>query len=355
MEGPSPCLGIFAMVLALGCEDGSAPTMACARGGTPGVDCDVSLPPPNHGYQLVVGSLPVAPGTEVLRCFWRKVPFDMDVTEIQIAYNRGSHHLDVYTVGYGMRDGDFDCSNPNLWGQWPSEVARGLDPDSPLPRMLVGFQNERVTWQLPAGVGYRIKGGQQLLVQSHYANATTQKTPSRRMLDVINFVAAGSPVQSAAETLFDEDTELHLPPLASYQRVRYCKFPRPVNLIGMFGHFHSRGRSFAVFPFDPDTQQVDARIYFNTQWDDPPWLTTDNWRGSPVVRGIQMVADYVNNEDRVINWGPYVDLNEHMETYAIFYPRLDIDAGCICFHDGEPPEHIAHGHPELCPQAVTGP
>src|SRR5207245_4501387 len=89
--------------------------------------CDVALPPPPDGLQFRIGPIPVPAGTELLRCFWRRIPADFDITEIQIAYNTGSHHLDLYTVDYAMPDGDFDCADPNAWGQWPSEVARGLN------------------------------------------------------------------------------------------------------------------------------------------------------------------------------------------------------------------------------------
>ena len=83
------------------------------------------MPAPERGFQLALGPFSVPPGTEALRCFWRKVPQDIDVTKIEIAYNRGSHHLDLYATAYAMPDGEFDCSRPEEWGNWPSEVERG--------------------------------------------------------------------------------------------------------------------------------------------------------------------------------------------------------------------------------------
>ncbi len=315
---------------------------------SPGLDCDVSLPPPAQGFQLRIGPFDVPAGTEALRCFWRKVLDDVDVVRIELAYNRGSHHIDLYTTPYAMPDGDFDCSQPAEWGNWPSQVVRGLPETATPPRMVVGFQNESLVWQLPDGVGYRLKKGQQLLVQSHFANARSQLTPTARGYALVNLHSAATPVAQQAETLFDEDTELKLVPLEPYERVRFCEFPQPVNLIGMFGHFHSRGRRFRVFEWDPLTRTQGRQLYENQQWDDPPWYTSATWGGAPVVRAIRIEADYENTEDREITWGYYVNQNEHCETYAMYYPKLDLLAGCACYHDGEQPEYIAHGHPERC-------
>ena len=212
----------------------------------------------------------------------------------------------------------------------------------------MGFQNDSIDWSLPAGVGYRLRKGQQLLIQAHYANAATQLTPTARGLDLVNLHGADGGAEQIAETLFDEDEELRLAPLSTYQRVRFCELPAEVNLIGMFGHFHSRGRRFRIWQWDPATRMDGPLLYESTQWDDPPWLTQRAWLEPVRVRGLRMEAEYENTEDREIRWGYEVNPNEHMETYAMFYPRLGVLAGCICYHDGEKPEYIQHGRPELC-------
>ncbi len=357
MRLPRPSAGGCAAVLLVACGGGAPRPLPPAGAGSPsapepecqrGIECDVVLPPPERGLQLSVGPFAVPSGSEVIRCFWRKVPADIDITKIELAYNRGSHHLDLYTTGYPMPDGEFDCSQPAAWGNWPSEVARGLPEDAGPPRLVVGFQNDSIVWELPQGVGYRLRKGQQLLVQAHYANAATQRTPTARGFDVVNLHAAPSPVEDLAETLFDEDEELSLAPGETYRRTRFCELPAEVTLIGMFGHFHSRGRRFRVWQWDPATRSDGALLYESTQWDDPPWYTNQAWEGPVRLRGLRMEAEYDNPEDREIRWGYEVDANEHMETYAMFYPSLDVLAGCICYHDGEKPEHIQHGRPELC-------
>jgi hypothetical protein len=73
------------------------------------------------------------------------------------------------------------------------------------------------------------------------------------------------------------------------------------------------------------------------------------------IKGLQMVADYFNPGDDEIRWGPYVESNEHFETYAMLDPDLGLPAGCLCHHDGEKPEYTAHGHPELCPGLAPPP
>src|SRR5437773_2746618 len=75
-------------------------------GGTscaPGETCDVTLEAPAQGVQFKVGPYPVPAGTEVLRCYWRKVTADIDISKIEVAYNKGSHHIDIYAAtGYDV-------------------------------------------------------------------------------------------------------------------------------------------------------------------------------------------------------------------------------------------------------------
>jgi hypothetical protein len=292
---------------------------------------------------MTVGPIDVPPQHEVLRCFWRKVP-KADVTRIQIAYNQGSHHLDIFSVPYSMPDGDFDCSNPDEWGTWPSEVEKGLDPTAPMPAMLVGFQNDSVDWTLPQDVSYELQEGQQIMIQSHYANVESQGTPSQHMLDIINFYTSETPTANAAETLFDEDTNILLPAHQSLELTRICEFPQSVDVIAMFGHFHSRGTDFRVFQYDAATDTTGDLIYENQHWDNPPWYTVTNWGNQPMpCTAIKMIADYYNTTDQDITWGPYVQQNEHMETYAMFYPALGLDPACVCHREGELPPGVAAG------------
>jgi hypothetical protein len=316
-----------ASAFAAGCSDDQGD---CAEG----TECDVTLQPPEVGFQVSVGPVEVPRGTEVLRCFWRTVPMDADITEIRVKYNLGSHHLDVFSVPYKMPDGDFDCSDPTQWGVWPSEVALGLPADAPMPSMLVGFQNEDINWILPNDVGFPVQAGQQLMIQSHFANVSDQATPLR-MLNLINFTASKAPVVHRAETLFDEDMELVIPANSKATFTRICEFPEPVNLIGMFGHFHSRGTQHQVFAYDTETGVQGDLLYTNTNWSDPPWTTSDKWGGPMMTRAIRMVSSYDNTENREIVWGPFVGENEHFETYAMFYPQLGLDPLCVCHREGE--------------------
>lgn len=319
--------GIFSVLLVAAC---GADDTQCKQG----VDCDVTLAPPSSGFQLRVEGPALDPGTERLQCFWRTVPMDADVTNITVHYNLGSHHLDIFTVPYTMPDGDFDCSDPTQWGVWPSQTASGLPSDAAMPAMLVGFQNATVDWTLPDGVGYSVHAGQQLMIQSHYANVTDQATPVR-MLDLINFEAASSPMPKHAETLFDEDTNLFIPAGSTTTFTRICEFPQTVDLIAMFGHFHSRGKDLSVWSYDVATKQQGQLLYENTTWTDPPWTTTDTWGGSVQTSAIRMTSTYTNATDHDITWGPYVGQNEHFETYAMFYPSLGLDPYCVCHREGE--------------------
>jgi hypothetical protein len=341
------CSSVPSQINPDGGMDGGNP---CSNGEVAGETCDVTLQAPLHGLQFKVGPYPVPAGTEVLRCYWRKVTEDIAISQIEVAYNKGSHHIDIYAAtGYDVPDGDFDCSRPEEWGGWGSQMGKGnFDGTRPL-RLFVGFQNDAINWALPDGTAYKLKKGQQLLIQSHFANGVTQKTPTARLLDYINFHSTdASKVINEAETLFDEDTELNLPPHAATTVTRYCVWPQEVNLIGMFGHFHSRGQHFRVWQFDPDTGTQGDMIYENDVWDSPPWMTVNDWGGAIKTKAIKMTSDYFNDTDNTIVWGYYVGVNEHFETYSMYYPALQVDAECICNREGEAPEAVVKGTEASC-------
>ena len=334
---------IFSAAGCAGGEEGS-----CAN---PGVECDVTMDPPENGHQVVVGPYPVPAGTEVLRCFWVKVPEDMDVTEIAVKYNRGSHHLDIFSVPYSMPDGDFDCSRPEEWGAWPSEIERGLDPDSPMPSIVVGFQNDTIEWTLPEGVSYRLSAGQQLMIQSHFANVASQTTDTARLYDIINFHAAAAPTEHVAETLFDEDFDIQLPAHQESTITRICEFPEEISIIALFGHFHSRGVSHRVWTYDVESDTTGQMIYESLDWDDPPfYVAGDHWAEPMPTTAIKMTATYNNFENRDIVWGNFVQENEHFETYTFFYPNLGLNWECVCRREGEPfPGEDENGN---CPKTL---
>lgn len=146
---------------------------------------DVHLDPPRDGFQLATDSFPVPRGEEVQRCNFFRVPGSgtdpVFVSRFVAAVNEGSHHMNVFRVktilALDGEDGQVvaggECWKSGNWADWPlvfnsQEGGRTVD------------------WTLPSGVVHRFAPGEKLMLQSHFVNAATQKTPGRGKA-VVNF------------------------------------------------------------------------------------------------------------------------------------------------------------------------
>ena len=122
-----------------------------------------------------------------------------------------------------------------------------------------------------------------------------------------------------------------------------CSFPagQSVTITAANGHFHSRGRSFQVYSWDgvSDQQPADsARFYVSDRWDDPPmerglttqppsgggiWWTCDfTWSEPSVGCDAVNLADRQMGNDCCYTFGAKVELNEHCNVFAYFWPKV---------------------------------
>ncbi len=260
-------LAAFAPLLLAGCPGPAA---------TP--DVQLAAPPAGQGFQLASDSFDVPSGIETQRCYFYQVP-DLDhgqpvwVHRVVAAQNPGSHHLSVFRVktivnlaptpdGSPVVDGE--CFNSGNWADWP--LVTNLQNSTPA--------DDVNDWTLPDGVAHKFMPGELLMLQIHYVNATTQKTPGRGH-GIVNFwTVDASKVTAELGTVFATDQQIRVCPGDVDKTFETtCTFAKtPVTIVGANGHFHSRGRKFEICSYDKTTGAVSAPFYTSTQWDDPPFL-----------------------------------------------------------------------------------
>jgi hypothetical protein len=145
----------------------------------------LEAPPEGEGAQLETPELSVEPGDEVQNCYFFRVsdiakaggldpsqPFNLN--HVQIAQRDGSHHMNVFRVKSVLGldptkgtveglNGMGECFKSPNWADWPL-IANSQ-------------QDGQLDWQFPDGVANVLQPDEWLMVQSHYVNATSQKTP----------------------------------------------------------------------------------------------------------------------------------------------------------------------------------
>ena len=305
-------------------------TAAC-----PGGPQDVQLSPPASGFQLATEPFEVPSGQEVQRCYFFKVPGTgtdpLWVTRLVAAVNTGSHHMNIFRVktvhALDGNQGDVvdggECWKSSNWADWP---------------LVMNSQEggNTVDWKLPDGVAHKFTPGEKLMLQIHFVNAATQKTPGRGK-GIINF-EKGDPTRTYAElgTVFATDQNLRICPGDTNKAFALtCRFARqPVTILAANGHFHSRGVKFEMAVSDAQNN-AGGLFYTSSSWSDPLFLH-DLTEQVPQGGGVffrctytMPASDCADAADACCaTFGGHVETQEHCNAFVYYYPKLD-DASCF--------------------------
>lgn len=338
---------------------------ACSDGGTATPTNPATLAPPSNGQgvQLKTPAFVVAADTEIQNCYFFKVsdlekaaglPNDrpIEVHRVQIVETAGSHHMNVFRVAGPAtmldptkgtvtgENGQGQCFNSANWAAWP---------------LLANSQNAGdLDWSYPDGVANEIQPDEWLMLQAHYVNATTQKTPGGGQVTVNLWTIPKDQVTAQLGTLFAQDQNIRIcesNPKPSYLQTCPFNSPSPITIVGANGHFHSRGAEFDMYVWDgksimPDPSQ---RFYQSTTWDEPPMLHSPeleqkvpagggvfyscsyDWQPPPAPLScatLDMLDETkgvtpAETPDCCYRFGGIVEENEHCNAFVYYYPKQD--------------------------------
>ena len=310
-----------------------------------------------QGWSIHLPPFDVPPGVEVQDCYFFAFP-DLNgdgnpvfIDRFKMGQRTGSHHMNIFRVNTVINlnggDGDIvkggECRISTNWSDWPLVVnTQDSSPGKPA-----------VDWVLPEGVAQKFVPGEILMVQSHYVNADLQDTPDGGEVRA-NFYksALENPIEMG--TLF-----------ATQQSIRICRSnPRPppfdgacglassvdaaadddsvFHLAAMNGHFHGRGTSFQIYPWDGVTLEHPAEtslVYQSTQWDEPRmsigldvtvpnnggvwWSCTYQWREPAGGCADVNARDPEQQNDCCYTFGNSAEDAEHCNVFVYYWPKTD--------------------------------
>ncbi len=308
---------------------------------------DVTLDPPNPGFQLEVPAFDVPQGSEVQDCYFMAVPENtlhpgepLYIDRFTIRQNPGTHHMNVFRVGtvkdLGGHDGDVvrgdaarknPCWKSANWSDWPLVVNSQASTGDGM-----------VDWQLPDGVAQKFEPGELLMLQTHYVNASTQHSALGRGKVLVNFhQIEADAVQHEMGTLFATNQNIRICPGETKEFTKTCNFAKsePLHIIAANGHFHSRGTDFRAYSYDAVNDQRGEMFYESLVWDDPPMardldVTVPPMGGIEYSCGFHAEADDCGNADDecCYTFGGSVDTQEHCNLFLYYYPK-QVDFGCF--------------------------
>ena len=324
-------------------------------------------PASGKGFQFKTDLFQVNAGDEMQSCYFFKVRdlargggldenAKVNLHRVQLVQKSGSHHMNLFRVksivGLDPTKGTVtglnaqgECFKSSNWADWPLVANTQLEGN--------------LDWTFPEGVANVFEPDEYLMLQTHYVNASSQKTPEGGQVAVNFHTIKAEEVKAELGTIF-----------ATKQSIRICKSnpnptftgscqvnsKEPVHVVGANGHFHSRGSSFKMFSWDGksiDTPADDKRFYESDKWDEPPMLRspdlsvdlqpgqgvlyscTYNWQPPSDEAGGCAKLDEIDKKkdpnaqlDCCYRFGPIVEQNEHCNAFVYYWPKQD-DINCF--------------------------
>jgi hypothetical protein len=177
------------------------------------------------------------------------------------------------------------------------------------------------------------------MLQTHYVNATTQKTPGDGRI-LVNFdrIPEGQ-VFARLGTAFATNQHIEICPGEMGKTFEAtCAFARkPVTIFAANGHFHSRGHRFTMSVFDPAGTDVRPDFYENFDWAEPVY-ERGLAIGAPAGGGIRYKCEFNvpttacgdPNNRCCFTFGGMVEFQEHCNAFVYYYPANETtDVNCF--------------------------
>ena len=258
---------------------------------------------PSNQISFDTASYTVQPGEEKrYYCFTTRMPQDHDVsvTAITPTYGKATHHLGVYYTLADEPDGVFDC---------PELVKQTWIP-------LYGGGIQSGTLAAPPGAAFHVKAGQQILVQLHLLNATTDVVTDKA---TITFDTTTDPNATPAGMFGMTDTQISLPPGTHSDVTMSCKVGEDMNVFAVFGHMHQLGTHI-------DLSRTNGAMLFGEDWNFNDQPTIPQLFQLKSGDSLTLHCQYQNTTAATVTYGE--SSNAEMCSFALYYTPYQHLDGC---------------------------
>lgn len=254
------------------------------------------LAPPTQGLQLHAGGVVIPPGEEIEYCEVVTIPGaptdTLWVKRIEASMVAGSHHLIVSAIDPGSPT---DLSTRDGQREECAFGAMQLGDDL---EGLFGSQSRYWNEELPAGVGRKFHGGQKLIIDYHYLNATEADLTAKIALNL--YTANDGEITNLVHTGGFFNVTIRVEPRERAGFVGECALDEDVVLFKLIRHTHKWGRRFAVWYAGG---AHDGELAFESQ----QYEDTDHPYAEPVHvargEGFRFQCDYLNTESHPLVFG----------------------------------------------------
>jgi hypothetical protein len=222
-----------------------------AADGTPLIDGFDPTPPTTGQIQFVTPSLgTIHPGTDVTFCTYLdyNASQDWDVTTYLGFQSKGGHHTILYSVPHPQKPNSHVCTDQDMLGV---RYVGGGGTDATIAAS-----------KIPDGIAFRIGNGSQIMLLSHWINATASDVEAQAAYNVT--VQNPSPSVSPGDLFTVVDTQFSLPvgPGSAHTQ---CTLKNDLQFFLIGGHAHEHATNISITHHDA-VAGSDAMIY-DQKWD----------------------------------------------------------------------------------------
>lgn len=299
-------LALSLMLLACSSNDGGTPP---AQAPDTGVTADNSI--------KLTMNVKVAPGTEVHRCQFIKLPKSADGGEIFVGarshnYTPGSHHFLVFRTDLTSIPAELSKQVGCFEGEGVMKHQRGY---------VHGGQTPTGAEEFPAGVAMAFKSEEVLLMQAHYVN------PGKNELDATVNVSwkpiDKASVQHRAGVTNFYNPFIYVPAKSDAKALMSCPFTQDVTILGAGPHMHKRGVAYEAFIDEAGKPPAATPFYTTDDWEHPI-----NYVGPMQLKAgtrVRFACHYKNLDDRTYIQGQSADNDEMCMFSALYYPEMKLE------------------------------
>jgi len=272
---------------------------------------DKALAPPENGVQIHLKPFWLQPGKEKERCWFIQADNDMPatVTKMEIVARPGMHHSILTKT-----DQRFDNHKEDCFG-FPTALLGDFTGEFPSPMFGTSTQVYEESLEFPEGVGVRIQGSQQFVLNYHYLNATTERIPAEIWVNL--YFAEPGEVQEYAETYFYGNVGgIGMDPYERQTITTECDMPNSVNVVSMTPHLHERGSHFSAWR---DGDEGETFLYEEEGWFDPQTQVFEPVVPFGMSDKLRFTCEWENDTDQFVRFGETSE-DEMCFAFGHYYP-----------------------------------
>ncbi len=259
--------------------------------------------------ELATPDLAVAAGADITYCTYidSEVSEDRDILAFEGTQTQFGHHTILYGARARQPPGTHECTEADMINV----------------RYLAAGGSETGVYEVPEGIAFRLRAGQQLMIQSHFINTGDTDVQARSSFRVET--AAPDPARQVADLFTVVTTEIDVEPHAAGHASATCPLGSDLSIIALGGHAHEWGSHVSV-------ARTGEMLY------DQPWTAERMFNpviqryevGSPLELAagdvLQVDCDYQNDTDE-----PLAFPREMCVSFAFYFPA-DREIDCVDGH-----------------------